>query len=184
MQSYEEVSLVSGGESADFQLPPPGTYKIRFAGVIPGTKKEFPRTRKDEETGQKTPIYNEDGSPAMEVSYTFQFVIDDEEDDFDGTEFRDFFPLYISRPSKKYPDGNKSCALWAALKGVTAAELHDEPIPKTTWFEGRRCEATLGHRIAASNGRTYLYIKSATPLKKRRERPAAEPVQELGEPNF
>ena len=77
--------------------------------------------------------------------------------------------------------GNKSGRLWAALLGITVEELMENPIPKTSLMVGKRCDASLVHRVAGT-GKTYLKIGSATPLKKKKGRPA--PIEDLGEPDF
>jgi len=171
---YQDYEL-EYGTGGDFELPPPGTYKIVFKGVV--AAKDFPATRKNKETGVEEKVYDEEGNEVMETSLTLQFAIDDEEDDYDGTEFRDYFPLKITA-------GNKSGRLWAAFLGITPEELVANPIPKTSNFVGRRCDASLTHR-KAGNGKTYLKISAATPLKKKRAalpRPVVEEVP--SEPDF
>jgi hypothetical protein len=168
---YQDVTF-EYGTGGEYELPDPGNYKIVFKGVV--ESREWPSEDKD-----GNPRYDDEGNPLTDTSLTLQFAIDDEEDDFDGTEFRDYFPLKIT-------PGNKSGRLWAAFLGISVEELMANPIPKTSAIVGRRCDASLIHR-KATNGKAYLKIGAATPLKKRRERPApAAPVdvEEMGEPDF
>lgn len=146
-------------EGGGFELPDEGSYRIKFLGVK--DKKDFPKTDKAGNT-----IYDEEtGEAVMETSLTLQFVIDDEESDFDGTEFRDYFPLRVTT-------GNKSGRLWAALLGVSVDNL-PVPLPRITEFIDKRCVAMLKHR-KAGNGNVYPKIESVAPIP--RKKPKAAPV--------
>ena len=160
-QQYQDVDFEYGAGDGEYELPPEGNYKIVYKGVV--ETRDWPRTDKAGNT-----VYDDDGNAIMDTNLTLQFAIDDEEDDYDGVEFRDFFPLKIT-------PGNKSGRLWAALLGVTVDELIANPIPKSSAFVGRRCDASLIHRVAG-NGKKYLKIAAATPLKRKkgsREQPVA-----------
>jgi hypothetical protein len=154
---FHDFNLEYGGGDDEYQVPPVGQYKITFKGVV--ESKDWPR---EDKAGND--VYDEDGTQLFDTSLTLQFAIDDEEDDYDGSEFRDYFPLKVT-------SGNKSGRLWAALLGITVEELMANPIPKTSAIVGRRCDASLIHR-KAGNGKTYLKIDSATPLKKKKGRNA------------
>jgi hypothetical protein len=170
-QTYHDFNLEYDESGGSFELPPEANYKIVFKGVVKA--EDRPKTT----YGTNDPVLDDDGNPVMETTLLLQFAIDDEEDDYDGVEFRDFFPLKIT-------PGNKSGRLWAAFLGITVEELMANPIPKTSAIVGRRCDASLGHSTSKSTGKTYLKIGAATPLKKKRERPA--PVQQApdADPGF
>jgi hypothetical protein len=163
---YHDFNLEYGSGDSEYVLPDPGSYKIVFKGVV--ASQDWPSEDK-----QGNARYDDEGNALYDTSLTLQFAIDDEEDDFDGVEFRDYFPLKVT-------SGNKSGRLWAAFLGITVEELMANPIPKTSAIVGRRCDASLIHRKAAT-GKTYLKIDSATPLKKKKGRNA--PVAEEVEPS-
>jgi hypothetical protein len=171
MQTYQDVEF-EYGTGGGYELPPPGSYKIVFKGVVKTS--EWPSEGDDGK-----PRYADDGTPIMETNLTLQFAIDDEEDDYDGSEFRDYFPLKIT-------PGNKSGRLWAAFLGIEVGELIANPIPKTSALVGRRCDASLIHWRGKNGDKDpRMKIAAATPLKKKRERPA--PVQQApdaDQPNF
>lgn len=142
------LEMTQGG---DFTLPDPDIYIIQFKDVI-GTK-DWP---------------NDDGG--VDVSLTLQFVVADPESEFDGVEFRDYFPQRVTLK-------NKSGKLWTALWG---GELPD-PLPRTSEFVGKKCRATLIHR-AGSDGNAYAKIASVVPIKQKR--PRVVEVEDLGDPGF
>lgn len=166
---YHDFNIEYGEGGGEYELPPAGTYKIVFKGVVEA--KDWPRDDKD-----GNPVYDDDGNPLMDTSLTLQFAVDDEEDDYDGTEFRDYFPLKVT-------PGNKSGRLWAAFLGISVEELMANPIPRTSAIVGRRCEASLIHR-KAGNGKSYLKVGAATPLRKKKGAPPRPVVEEEAEPNF
>jgi hypothetical protein len=140
----------------DWELPDEDTYVVEFLGVV--AMKDFP---------------NNDGG--VDTSLTLQFIIRDDESEFDGVEFRDYFPLKVT-------DKNKSGKLWAALWG---GELPDA-MPKTGAFIGRKAKATVTHRVA-SNGQTYPKIASVVPLREKKRRAVVQAVDEdydANEPDF
>ncbi len=142
-------------DGGDFTLPDEGSYIIEFLGVI--DTKDWPRTDKG-----GNPVYDEDGQAVMDTSLTLQFRIEEDEEDYPGVEFRDYFPLRVTA-------GNKSGRLWAAFWGVPIADL-PKPMPKVAQFVGRQARANIIHRDA-KNGNSYAKIASVVPLKKKRQAP-------------
>lgn len=142
-------------EGSDFELPDEGSYIIEFRGVI--DKREFPNDK------------DPNGPP--DVSLTLQFAIDEDDEDFPGVEFRDYFPLRVTAK-------NKSGRLWAALLGVKPEDL-PQPLPRTSGMIGNRCNANLIHRTA-NNGNTYPKIAGVSPLRKKRARPTVEEDDDAG----
>lgn len=153
-------------EGGDFELPAKGNYIIEFLGVT--DTKDWPKTTQG---GQN--IFDDDGNQVMETSLTLQFRIDEDDEDYPGVEFRDYFPLRVTAK-------NKSGWLWAAFWGCDPEEL-PSPLPRVRDFIGKKASATLMHRNA-SNGNTYAKIKSAVPLKKKRRQAPVE--DDAGEPRF
>jgi hypothetical protein len=155
--SYDLALEISEG-GGDFELPDEGSYIIEFRGVI--DKREFPNDK------------DPDGPP--DVSLTLQFVIDEDDEDFPGVEFRDYFPQRVTAK-------NKSGRLWAALLGVKPEELAERGIPRTSEMVGNRCTANLIHRNA-SNGNTYPKIAGVSPLRRKKARPVVE--EDDNDPGF
>jgi hypothetical protein len=166
MNQYQSVEL-EYGSGGSFEIPEEGKYNIKLLGCVKTT--EFP---------------NDDGG--VDVSLTLQFVIDDPESDYDGVEFRSFYPRLVT-------PGNKSGKLFAALVGGDIKVLMGRGgeweydyenqvsrVPPFATFIGKRCGATLIHK--ESGDRTYAQIASVGPLKGKRERPAGKGVP--SEPNF
>jgi hypothetical protein len=179
---YSETALGSvdftysdGG--GDFQLPPPGVYKIVYKGAVMRDGKLVTFERQKTVYNSKELLYDDDGAPVMDIGYQHQFAIDDDEDDFDGVEFRDIFPGSITT-------GNKSGWLWAAFLDKSVEDVVDDVregrMTSSNVAIGRRCEATLEHSVSKGNGKTYIKIKAAAPLRKKkgaRERPVVEGVE-------
>lgn len=157
MQTYQNDIALEYSEGG-FELPDEGSYTFKFLGVI--DTKDWPKTTKEGAN-----IYDEDGHQVMETSLTLQFVIDDPESDFDGVEFRDYFPLKVT-------NGNKSGRLWAALWGVAAKDL-PVPLPPLREFVNKRASGFLTHR-AAKNGNSYAKLDSVAPLPRKKK---ARPVE-------
>jgi hypothetical protein len=167
-----------GGE---FQLPPPGVYKIVYKGVVERNGEPVTFERQKTVYNSKELLYDDAGNPVMDIAVQHQFAIDDEEDDYDGVEFRDIFPKLITT-------GNKSGWLWAAFLDKSPQEVVDDVrekrITNTSVIRDRRCEATLEHSVSAGNGKTYIKIKAAAPLRKKRGRSAPPAEGVPSEPNF
>ena len=75
---YHDFNLEYGEGGGEYETPPAGAYKIKFLGVVEA--KDWPKTTQD-----GRPVLDDDGEPVKETSLTLQFVIDDPEDDYDGT---------------------------------------------------------------------------------------------------
>lgn len=164
--SFIDVPLTYSEGGGDFTLPDPGMYIVEFLGVV--ATKDWPRTDK-----QGQPMYDDDGNKLMETSLTLQFVINDPEDEFNGVEFRDYFPARVT-------PGNKSGRLWAALLGTTPDKL-PVPLPRVMEMAGRKANMNLSHRVA-QNGNSYVKIDGVAPLKKRK--PARQMIEDDEEPGF
>jgi hypothetical protein len=155
-QTVDDTMLIrGGGGGGSYSLIPEGLYKIILKGKVSESQFE-----KEDKNGK--PVLDEYGDPVMTTNLWLQFAVDDPEDDYDGTEFRDGFP-------QEYTSGNKSGRLFASLLGISIEELLVKQNLKLSDLFGCRCNANLIHWRG----------KAASPLKKRKATPpppTTEPI--------
>jgi hypothetical protein len=135
----------------DFQVPDPGVYRMEFTSY---DEPELSRFKK------------ENGDDAWRVK--LEFVIRDEESDFDGSKVMAWFSWSMHPKSKLYP----------IVKAMLGREIDDDEEPDLDELIGTHIMGTLDHKTSKRDDgseRTFANLIAASPVRKKKPSLAAPP---------